>query len=121
AKDSNAWLAAPDVTAFAASLVQALADPEVRQSRASAALETARRFDWNSVAASFLDLYNEIHRSTLTGSEPSLAPAFYSTPAVGADSLAVRGISRVAERTFKLLHSRKAPAAAIDSRAGSHA
>ena len=121
ANQSNAWLAPPNVVEFAAALDRALTDAEERRSRVSAALETARRFDWTTVAASFLDLYNELHRSALSASEPSPAPAFYSTPAVGSNSVAVRSIARLAERTFKLLHSRRTAAEAMNSRAGSHA
>lgn len=118
ANERNAWLAAPKVESFAATLERMLDNDDERQSRMKAALETAHQFDWSTVAPSFLDLYSELHRSALTGSEPSPAPAFYSTPAVGTSCLAVRSIAPIAERTFKLLHSRPGSAQPTKGRSG---
>jgi len=105
ANGDNAWTVDPTVTSFAAAIEHALSDAPLRAAKVSAALETARLYDWRVVASSFLDLYSELHRSTLESEEALPAPAFCSTPATGLRAVLMRGASGAAAGTFKLLVS----------------
>lgn len=104
ANDTNAWLAEPTTEGFMAALEAAVANPEQTAIRTNTALQTARHYDWNTVASSFLDLYDELYRCA-TQSSPIPEPAFWSTPARGARSWLVRRVAASFEKTFKLFDS----------------
>jgi alpha-1,6-mannosyltransferase len=100
ASKDNAWISAPDIESFAGAVEAIAGNRELAATKINRALATARSFDWDSVAASYLDLYGELseRQATQNGS----APAFYSSPALGFRAVLMRGISQLAERTFRV-------------------
>ena len=60
ANDSNAWLVAPRPDSFANAIEAACRYPSLRRYRAAEGRRTAERHHWDSVAASFFDLYERI-------------------------------------------------------------
>lgn len=99
----NAWVVDATIENFAIAVHEALSNEALRAAKVRAALETARQYEWNAVAASFLDLYSELHRAVQRSGELALAPAFCSTPAVGSQSVLMRAVSRGAEKAFQLV------------------
>ncbi|MGO9011574.1 MAG: glycosyltransferase [Bryobacteraceae bacterium] len=78
---TNAWLTRPNAPCFAAALHAIAANPSATAQRRSAARATAEEFDWKRVTDGFFDLYDQLHALVLKGaSQPTQAPAFYSTP-----------------------------------------
>lgn len=102
ASSDNAWTAAPDLESFVSAIEALLADEKERARRAGNALRTAAAFSWEKVAASFLDLYVELYRTGVNRTAGLSAPAFSSTPARGLGLAVSRGVSRSAERIFRL-------------------
>jgi alpha-1,6-mannosyltransferase len=81
---SNAWLAEPTPEAFARAVREIRDNPALRCSRQSAARATAERFDWETVTAGYLALYDELYALVRDSRrEPAVAAAFYSTAARG--------------------------------------
>jgi glycosyltransferase involved in cell wall biosynthesis len=77
---SNAWLAPPHASAFAAAVYRISNDPAEALSRARQARVVALQLDWERVTASFFTLYDELHLLAQGArKEPLNAPAFYST------------------------------------------
>ena len=102
ANAGNAWIAPANVGSFAAAIDELLANESERRRRSDAALETATRFRWDRVASSFLDRYAALagaHRDRAVALPP---PAFSSTPATGFQLALSRGVSRSAEKVFRL-------------------
>jgi alpha-1,6-mannosyltransferase len=102
ANPENAWLAPPDVASFAAAVEQVFADDAPRTYRVQNALQTAKRFSWEATAAAFLGLYAQLCDAT---ADPEIRhPSdFCSEPAKGAEFVLSRGISRGAEKAFRLM------------------
>jgi len=65
ATDQNAWLAAPEPSAFAGA-VRAAADGDA--ARVAAAQQTARDFDWAEAARRYFELYDALHLEESTRS-----------------------------------------------------
>lgn len=70
ASASNAWLASPTATAFAAAIDRALQDHSLRLARVSRALQTAADFSWPAVASNLLATYDRIHAARAAGLMP---------------------------------------------------
>lgn len=103
ANAENAWTVEPTVGSFVAAISQALADDSRRNTKTQAALATAQHYQWDKVASSFLDLYADLDRARKSSAENLPAAAFSSTLASPVRSGVVRGISGLAERSFKFL------------------
>ena len=101
ASPDNAWIAAPDGESFASAVEELITNREESNRRAENALGTASQFRWEKVAASFLELYGELHRASVTASGNLPLPAFSSTQATGLELVLSRGVSRSAERIFQ--------------------
>jgi glycosyltransferase involved in cell wall biosynthesis len=104
ANAENAWVAPANVESFAAAIDGLLANESERNRRAQNALRTAAEYRWDRVASSFLDLYAELARASLDrGASCALPPpAFSSTPPRGFQLALSRGVSRSAERAFRI-------------------
>jgi alpha-1,6-mannosyltransferase len=102
ANGKNAWLAQPDEDNFAAAVEATLEDQAERERRVRNALRTAGQYRWETAAASFLDLYSELHSYATTQSKRLPLPAFRSIPAEGLRLSCSRGLSRSAEKIFAL-------------------
>jgi glycosyltransferase involved in cell wall biosynthesis len=101
--DSNtAWVAESNTEHFVAAIQELLLDHGERARRASNALRRAAEFSWEKRAASFLDLYAELHKAALNDSTVLPASAVSSTPARGFRLALARGVSQTAEKTFRL-------------------
>jgi alpha-1,6-mannosyltransferase len=61
ANDTNAWLAEVNAEAFAAAVRSVFANPAVRKDKLARARWMAQRHNWKQAAASFFDLYDELH------------------------------------------------------------
>jgi glycosyltransferase involved in cell wall biosynthesis len=102
ASAENAWLAPANVEGFIAAINHLLANESKRNRRARNALETAADYRWDRVASSFLDLYAELAAPRAHRSAGLPAPAFSSTPPKGFKLALSRGVSRGAEKAFRL-------------------
>lgn len=78
ADSSNAWVVPPSANAFAQAVQDVVFDRTLRERRVSKALATAESFRWETVANSFLDLYEDLLRFH-AGQTPRLRPQFVST------------------------------------------
>lgn len=109
ANAENAWTVNPDVDSLAKAVEEVVAHPQTAARRAARARITAERHRWDQVAASYLELYKELHRQR-AGSGLSTAPVFYSTPAHRARAAFLHGVADTAVNTFRFwsrLASRK--------------
>jgi alpha-1,6-mannosyltransferase len=61
ANQSNAWLAEPEASAFAAVVRQALEEDSARLAKVQAGLFTAAKHSWANTALAYFDLYDAIH------------------------------------------------------------
>jgi alpha-1,6-mannosyltransferase len=61
ANPSNAWLAEPVATAFAAVVRQALGEDSARLAKVQAGLVTAAQHSWANTALAYFDLYDALH------------------------------------------------------------
>jgi alpha-1,6-mannosyltransferase len=102
ATSENAWVAAPDLENFVQAIEALFGDAQETSRRADNALQTATAFSWDRVAASFLDLYAELHRAGVTRQNELPSAAFSSTPAKGVKLAFSRVISQSAEKAFRL-------------------
>jgi glycosyltransferase involved in cell wall biosynthesis len=105
ANEENAWVVETTVTSFAAA-VESAADRALGREKIANALMTARSYGWDSVAASFLDLYCDLcgqaERSP-GGANPAAAqPVFYSSPAHGFQAALMHGLSQAAAASFRM-------------------
>jgi alpha-1,6-mannosyltransferase len=105
ATSENAWVAAPDLENFVQAIEALFSEAQETSRRARNALQTAAAFSWDRVAASFLDLYAELHRADLTQQNQLPSPAFSSTPAEGMKLAFSRAISQSAEKAFRFASS----------------
>jgi len=105
ASEENAWLAEATLDDFSAAIEEALSNSMLRGRKVTAALETARRHEWTTVASSFLDLYTALMCSARGSLGAYPAPAFTSAPASGPRTLLKRTVSAAAERAFHLFSS----------------
>jgi alpha-1,6-mannosyltransferase len=81
ASSDNAWLAEPKAQHFCAAVLAIAADPQAAERKRLAARITAEEYDWVRVTDGFFDLYDQLHALVANGEgQPTLAPAFYSTP-----------------------------------------
>jgi alpha-1,6-mannosyltransferase len=81
ANGTNAWPTKPDAACFAAAVRSIAADPRAAAQKRLAARSTADAFDWKRVTDGFFELYDQLHALVRDGApQPTLAPAFYSTP-----------------------------------------
>jgi len=99
----NAWTVEATVESFAEAVKEATENEALRTEKTARALATAQEYRWERVAASFLDLYAELHRAFRTKSEALPVSAFGSTPAKGLQAALMRGVSQTAERTFRFV------------------
>ncbi len=104
ASAENAFTAEPDVENFARAIEEAVANRPLASEKIKKALATARSYGWESIASSFLDLYCELSRTTVTQGDADLgpAPAFYSTPAAGLQAVLMHTLSQLAARSFRV-------------------
>ncbi len=102
ASAENAWIAEPDVESFSQAVENAVTNRVLASEKTTKALATARSYRWESVAASFLDLYCELNRPPATQNSAAPKPAFYSSPAAGFRAVLMRGVSQLAARSFRL-------------------
>jgi alpha-1,6-mannosyltransferase len=96
----NAWTVAPEISTFADAIEEAAANPVMAARKAEKALVTAQQYRWNRVAASFLELYEELYRLQSEAGELK-DPAFYSTPAGMGRAALIRGIANTAVTAFR--------------------
>jgi alpha-1,6-mannosyltransferase len=101
ANAENAWLVNADTQSFVAAVQAVFENPAEARERTHKALATAQSFRWENVAASFLDLYAELHRAT-TQPRAALSSAFQSTPLSGWRSTVFHAVSQCVEKTFLL-------------------
>jgi alpha-1,6-mannosyltransferase len=96
---ANAWVVEPAIRSFAAAVEEIISQEGLRTKKIEEALRTAQEYRWETVAASFLDLYRELHQMA----EGGMPPAFYSTPATGLRRVVFHGISQTAEKVFSVV------------------
>lgn len=101
ANSGNAWVAPAEAASFTETVQELLADSEERCRRVRNALETAAQYKWETVASSFLDLYDEIHAAATMRAALPIAD-FSSTKAEGLRLAVSRGVSRGAESAFRI-------------------
>ncbi len=98
----NAWTVRADVASFAGAIREVAANPRLVLEKTRKALETAQLYRWETVASSFLDLYETLGRAAGAGSEALPGAVFHSTSAGGLQAAMFRGVSQLAERGFRL-------------------
>jgi alpha-1,6-mannosyltransferase len=101
ATHDNAWIVNPDVDSFEAAIKEVVANPVLAARRAESALVTAREYRWDRVAASFLQLYEELYRQPREGTKAN-GSSFYSTPAGRVRAGLIRTMACVAVGGFRL-------------------
>ena len=100
ANPGNAWTVPATVESFAATVEEALTKMPLTLQKLEKALATAQAYRWETVAASFLDLYEQLHRAS-TGDLATLPPPnFNSTLATGWQAALIRGAARTSETVF---------------------
>ncbi len=100
ANAENAWTVPATVESFATAIEEALNKMPVTLQKLEKALATAQAYRWETVAASFLELYAQLHRAS-TGDLATLPPPdFVSTQATGWQAALIRNAARTSERVF---------------------
>ena len=100
ANPENAWTVSADVESFAQAIREAAGVPEVTARKVRKALETAQKYRWQSVAPSFLDLYEDLWR-VRTGAKSLPESAFSSTSATGVRAALMSGVAQFAKASFQ--------------------
>jgi hypothetical protein len=95
----NAWTVEPTADAFCDAVREALQDSPKRAERVRSALATVAQYRWESVAAGFLDLYEQFHRAN-KGEPLQLPPDFQSSSAPGWQAALLHTSSQLAQKTF---------------------
>jgi alpha-1,6-mannosyltransferase len=99
ANSSNAWTVPPTVDNFSAAITEILNNQTLALDKTNRALVSVEAFRWDKVAASFLDLYEDLHRGFQ--GHPTLFPAeFYSTPAQKSTAWMAGNVSLWAQKMF---------------------
>jgi alpha-1,6-mannosyltransferase len=79
---SNAWLAEPEASAFAAAVRQALEEDSVRLKKVQVGLATAAERSWANTARAYFDLYDALHAEFWGSDTTERYPAYaWSTQA----------------------------------------
>jgi alpha-1,6-mannosyltransferase len=99
AHNGNAWLQPPTVANFVQAIYEILDNPQLARQKVAEALLTAESYTWEKVAASFLDLYQDLYRA-FYGLPIRTQPAFYSTEARPGTARLIHWISEGAQKTF---------------------
>jgi alpha-1,6-mannosyltransferase len=97
----NAWTVDPDVESFAAAVREASSNRILAAEKTGRAIATAQHYRWETVAPSFLDLYEELHQLS-PGNGQSSEPAFSSIQARGFQAALMRGVALAARASFRL-------------------
>jgi alpha-1,6-mannosyltransferase len=103
ANPSNAWLAEPVATAFAAVVRQALEEDSARLAKVQAGLVTAAQHSWANTALAYFDLYDALHAEfwgiDTTESHPAYAwstqALHHSQTVIAASSVLAQTLARV--------------------------
>jgi alpha-1,6-mannosyltransferase len=103
ANNENAWTVEPTAESFAAAIDEILQDEPLRNRKTQNALATAAQYGWETVTASFLDLYQELNRLTRCAGEPLSSPSFISTRASGGRAIFYHGLSQSASKLFAVV------------------
>jgi alpha-1,6-mannosyltransferase len=108
ANSENAWVTEADARSFTRAIQEAVANPRQTNEKVKNAQSTVQRYSWESVAASFLDLYDEIHEARTSRFRLNLEQAvpgadFYSPPVANPNSVPMHHISQLAEKSFRLV------------------
>lgn len=101
ANHENAWLVNPDGDSFAAAMEDVVDHPVIAAQKTEKALMTAREYGWDSVAASFLKLYDELSRQPGQGCLVN-GSSFCSTPAGSFRGGMIHALSNVAVGAFRV-------------------
>ena len=96
----NAWTIPATVESFATAIEEALTKMPVTLQKLEKALATAQAYRWETVAASFLELYAQLHRASTGDSATLPPPDFVSTQATGWQAALIRNAARTSERVF---------------------
>ena len=104
---ANAWTVAPRPEAFCEAVRDAVRESALRTVRVRNALATAEQYRWESVAAAFLDLYEQFCRGT--GDRGFLPPDFQSSGAKRWQAAGLHAASQIAQRAFAFGSSFVAP------------
>jgi alpha-1,6-mannosyltransferase len=102
ANAENAWTAASDTDSFLSAIESLLTNQPERARRTQNAMRAAAEFSWPKIAASFLDLYAELHRAFPRDRQDLLEPPGPWTLRRGLKILVSRSLSDAAERIFRL-------------------
>ena len=95
----NAWTVDATADAFSDAVREALKQSQLRRDKIGNALATAELYRWESVAAGFLDLYEQFHRGN-SGEPFLLPPDFHSSGAARWRAGVLHAISQIAQRAF---------------------
>jgi glycosyltransferase involved in cell wall biosynthesis len=96
----NAWTVEPTVPDFAQAVEEVIADEKLRQAKVTHALEKSQEYRWNRIAASFLDLYSDIHNAVKYQRTLAHAPDFWSTPAKPTQKFLFQSVAQTAQKLF---------------------
>jgi alpha-1,6-mannosyltransferase len=101
AHSGNAWMVPVPATTddFAAAIADILRDPNLAREKVDQALLAAASYGWDTVATSFLDLYQDLH-GAFHGLNIRREPAFYSTPARPGRAKLISWVSQWATKGF---------------------
>jgi alpha-1,6-mannosyltransferase len=103
----NAWTAPPTAKDFAAAVAEILSTPKLVAEKTQNALAAVANYRWEKVAASFLDLYQDLHRD-FHGQAANFRADFYSTPAKPGTALLAHWTSQLAQKMFSgIAHARE--------------
>ena len=98
-------MVSPEANAFANAVREVMSLDTLRESRLARALETASRFRWETVAGSFLDLYEDLRRAD-QGETCRFGADLYSTPPPGEKAPVARFIAVLVQRLLATPHLR---------------
>jgi alpha-1,6-mannosyltransferase len=99
ANPANAWIAAPEPASFAAAVRDAVANSPAREEKIAKALRTAADFNWDHAAGAFLDLHEDLWR-TSQGEQPRIGADFYSTAPHKSGAVVARLAAGIARRSY---------------------
>jgi alpha-1,6-mannosyltransferase len=100
ANSCNAWTVPAGVRSFAVAVEQVLGNEGMTQQKVRRALATAQAYRWETVASSFLELYERLDRAARGEAAALPAPDFSSTVATGLQGALFRGAAKTSERIF---------------------
>ena len=110
ANEANSWMVEPTVESFVKAVEEAVTNRPLAAKKIQTALSTAQSYGWDTIAASFFELYLQFTQQAIAndhGDAVGAEPDFYSTAAAGGRGNLMHVVSQLAAKSFRIGSGRR--------------